>query len=46
MYHKQKILSNIFLIISIYIIGGYDREYGNDENEVIIREAEIVGIIE
>ena len=30
----------------IYIIGGYDREYGNDENEVIIREAEIVGIIE
>lgn len=30
----------------IYIIGGYDREYGNDEDEVIIREAEIVGIIE
>lgn len=29
----------------IYIIGGYDREYGNDEDEIIIRDAEVVGII-
>ena len=29
----------------IYIIGGYDREYGNDADEIIIRDAEVVGII-
>lgn len=28
----------------IYIIGGYDCEHGNDDGEIIIREAEVIGI--
>lgn len=28
---------------NIYIIAGYDIEYGNDEGEIIITEAEVIG---
>lgn len=31
---------------NLYIIAGYSMEYGNDEDEVIIREAEVLALVE
>ena len=33
---------NNYAGIHIYLIGGYDKEYGNDEDEIIIIDAEVV----
>lgn len=47
----EKILSNGIENASVYsgktvIIAGYRYEYGNDENEVIVADAEVIGMID